>query len=95
MSSLCLQEEIKIMKAVKTVSDMSLNFHLRMHVSAILEISSLCVSAEVFMMVTMRNAVFWDVMPCGSCKKRCFGGKYRFIHHGDKNQQARNNVSNN
>jgi hypothetical protein len=23
---------------------------------------------EVFMAVTMKNAVFWDVMPCGSCK---------------------------
>jgi hypothetical protein len=21
------------------------------------------------------NAVFWDVMPCGSCKNRRFGGK--------------------
>jgi hypothetical protein len=23
---------------------------------------------EVFMAVTMKNAVFWDVTPCGSCK---------------------------
>jgi hypothetical protein len=23
---------------------------------------------EVFMVVTMKNAIFWDVMPCGSCK---------------------------
>jgi hypothetical protein len=22
----------------------------------------------------MNNAVFWDVMPCGSCKNRHFGG---------------------
>jgi hypothetical protein len=20
----------------------------------------------------LKNAVFWDVMPCGSCKNRCF-----------------------
>jgi hypothetical protein len=29
---------------------------------------------EVFMAVTMKNGVFWDVMPCGSCKNRRFGG---------------------
>jgi hypothetical protein len=23
---------------------------------------------EVFTAVTMKNAVFWDVTPCGSCK---------------------------
>jgi hypothetical protein len=29
---------------------------------------------EVFTAVTTKNAVFWDVMPCGSCKNRRFGG---------------------
>jgi hypothetical protein len=29
---------------------------------------------EVFTAVTMKNGVFWDVTPCGSCKNRCFGG---------------------
>jgi hypothetical protein len=29
---------------------------------------------EVFTAVTMKNVVFWDVTPCGSCKKRRFGG---------------------
>jgi hypothetical protein len=29
---------------------------------------------EVSMVVTMKNGVFWDVMPCGSCKNRRFGG---------------------
>jgi hypothetical protein len=28
---------------------------------------------EVFMAVTMKNAVFLDVIPCGSCKNRRFG----------------------
>jgi hypothetical protein len=28
----------------------------------------LYVRFEVFMAVTMNNAVFWDVIPCGSCK---------------------------
>jgi hypothetical protein len=31
------------------------------------------IRSEVFMVVTMKN-VFWDVMPCGSCKNQCFGG---------------------
>jgi hypothetical protein len=29
---------------------------------------------EVFMVVTMKNGVFWDVIKCGSCKNRRFGG---------------------
>jgi hypothetical protein len=24
----------------------------------------------------MKNAFFWDVVPCGSYKNRCFGGTY-------------------
>jgi hypothetical protein len=43
----------------------------------------------------MKNAFFWDVMPCGSCKKRRSGGTYRLHHQGEKNQPARNNVSSN
>jgi hypothetical protein len=33
-----------------------------------------CVRFEVFTAVTMKNAVFWDVTPYGSCKNRRFGG---------------------
>jgi hypothetical protein len=29
---------------------------------------------EVFTVVTMKNDVFWDVTPCGSCKSRRFRG---------------------
>jgi hypothetical protein len=29
---------------------------------------------EVFTAVTMKNGVFWDVTPCGSCKNQRFGG---------------------
>jgi hypothetical protein len=29
---------------------------------------------EVFTAVTMKNGVFWDVTPCGSCKNRRFRG---------------------
>jgi hypothetical protein len=32
------------------------------------------VSCEVFIAVPMKNGVFWDVTPCGSCKNRRFGG---------------------
>jgi hypothetical protein len=28
---------------------------------------------EIFTAVTMKNGVFWDVTPCGSCKNRRFG----------------------
>jgi hypothetical protein len=36
----------------------------------------------------MKNAVFSNVMPCGSCKNRRVGGKYRLHHQGDKNRQG-------
>jgi hypothetical protein len=32
------------------------------------------VRSEVFTAVTMKNGVFWDVTPCGSCTNRRFGG---------------------
>jgi hypothetical protein len=35
---------------------------------------------EVFMVVTMKNAIFWDFTWCGSCKNQHFGGAYR-LHH--------------
>jgi hypothetical protein len=34
----------------------------------------------------LKNGVFWDVPPCGSCKNRCFGGTQRLLHQGDKNR---------
>jgi hypothetical protein len=39
-------------------------------------------------MVEVKNAVFWDVTPCGSCKNRRFIGSCRLHHHGDKNPSA-------
>jgi hypothetical protein len=42
-----------------------------------------CVRFEVFTAVTMKNGVFWDVTPCGSCKN------WRF----QKNRWTRNNAS--
>jgi hypothetical protein len=34
---------------------------------------------EVFTAVTMKNVVFWDVSPCGSCKNRRCGGTELFV----------------
>jgi hypothetical protein len=42
--------------------------------------------------VIMKNAVFWDVTPCGSCKNQGCGGTYRLHHQGAKNRLARNKV---
>jgi hypothetical protein len=44
------------------------------------------VRSEVFMAVTMKNGVFCDVTPRGSCKNRSFGGTQRLLHQGDKNR---------
>jgi hypothetical protein len=54
----------------------SLNYHVK----------TTCdfVRSEVFTAVTMKNCVFWDVSPCGSCKNRHFGGTQRILHQGDK-----------
>jgi hypothetical protein len=43
----------------------------------------------------MKNAVFWEVTPCGSCEDRRFGVTYRLHHQGGKNQQASSNVRSN
>jgi hypothetical protein len=43
----------------------------------------------------MKNDVFLDVMPCGLCKNRRFGGTYRIHHQGEKNRRVTNNVSSN
>jgi hypothetical protein len=32
----------------------------------------------------LKNAIFWDIMPRGSCKYRCFRGKYRSINRVTK-----------
>jgi hypothetical protein len=48
---------------------------------------------EVITAVTVRNSVFCDVTPCGSCKNRLFGGLYRLYYQGDSNRRTRNTVS--
>jgi hypothetical protein len=34
---------------------------------------------DIFTVMTIRNTVFWDFMPCGSCKNRHFRGTYHLI----------------
>jgi hypothetical protein len=50
---------------------------------------------EVFMAVTSKNAVFWDVASCGSCTNRSFGATYSFLLQGDKNERPGNKVTSN
>jgi hypothetical protein len=41
--------------------------------------ASINVRSEVFTAVTMKNGVFWDVTPYGSCKTRRFGSIRRYL----------------
>jgi hypothetical protein len=40
----------------------------------------------------MKNAVFWYVTPCRTCKNRRIGGTYGLHHQGYKNRRHRNNI---
>jgi hypothetical protein len=48
---------------------------------------------EIFIAVTMKNAVFWDVVPCKSSVNRRFGGTYRLHLKGRKIREQGTNVS--
>jgi hypothetical protein len=48
---------------------------------------------QAFTALTMKNALFWDVTQCGSCKNRHFGEMYSFHHQGGKNLQDMNNFT--
>jgi hypothetical protein len=45
---------------------------------------------EVFTVVTMKIAVFWDVELCRYCVNRLLGETYRLHLQGIRNPQARN-----
>jgi hypothetical protein len=45
-----------------------------------------CLRFDVITAVTMKNVVFWDVTPCGSCKNRRFGETFRLLLQGENNQ---------
>jgi hypothetical protein len=51
-----------------------LHLFAALHGTARLRSISFNVRSDVFTAVAMKNAVFWDVTPHGSCKKRRFGG---------------------
>jgi hypothetical protein len=51
------------------------------------------VSFELFTVVTMKNAVFWDVALCRYSVNRRFGGKYRLNLRGTKIRERRINLS--
>jgi hypothetical protein len=40
-------------------------------------------SLNVKLYIYLKNAFFWDITPCSSCKNRCFIGMYRLHHQGD------------
>jgi hypothetical protein len=40
---------------------------------------------EVFTAETMKNAVFWDMALCASCKNRRFGGTRLLLLQGRRN----------
>jgi hypothetical protein len=44
---------------------------------------------------TMKNSVIWDVIPCGACKNRRFGGRHCLHYHGEKKQETKESVSSN
>jgi hypothetical protein len=43
----------------------------------------------------MKNSLFWDVTPSGSCKNRRFERTYRLYHQCERNERTRNNISSN
>jgi hypothetical protein len=46
------------------------------------------VGFEVFMVVTMKNSVIWDVVLCGFIINRRFGGMYLFHLQGRRNNAS-------
>jgi hypothetical protein len=44
---------------------------------------------------TLKNYVFWDVMPSSSCENRLFGGTYRLHYQGEKTRRAWKDVGSN
>jgi hypothetical protein len=51
------------------------------------------VRVKVFEAMDRKNAVSWDVTPCGSSRCRRFEGNYHFHYQGNTNRRARNNDS--
>jgi hypothetical protein len=54
-------------------------------VYAVFFLQCFCFNFTAGLIFIMKNGVFWEVTPCGSCKNRRFGGTWRLLHQGDKN----------
>jgi hypothetical protein len=50
---------------------------------------TICVRFEVFTAVTMKKAVFWDVVPCRNSVNRRFGGTYSLHLQGRRKKKIR------
>jgi hypothetical protein len=55
--------------------------------------TSKIVGFVVFTAVTMKNVVFWDVVPCRSCVNQRFGGTCHIHLRGRKIRERGTNVS--
>jgi hypothetical protein len=51
------------------------------------------VEFEVFTVVAMKSAVFWDVVLCRSCVNRRFGRRYRLHLQGRKIRERETSLS--
>jgi hypothetical protein len=52
----------------------------------IVMIITFSIAVNIYSIRILKNAVFWNMTPCGCCKNRCFGGTYRLRDQGEKNQ---------
>jgi hypothetical protein len=50
---------------------------------------------EVFTTVSMKNAIFWDVISVALVRNDVLGGMYCLQHQGDKNRRATSNIRSN
>jgi hypothetical protein len=66
--------QVFIMTCSTVTVVISLSNCCRYKIVVIINIKLSNVRFEVFTTVTMKNGVFWDVMPCGACKNRRFRG---------------------
>jgi hypothetical protein len=64
-----LNDDLKVPFIKDVIQEKSINHHDKLG-----NHSNPYVRFEVFTAVTMKNGVFWDVTPCGTCKNRRFRG---------------------
>jgi hypothetical protein len=82
---------VNIKNAVLLVIKTHLVPHRNHYLSATGSSLLMPVRFKVFMVVTMKNIVFWD----DCCNNQRFGGTNRLYHQGEKHQWYRKNVISN